>query len=89
VTKRNTALRDRHRFLLRRVEAPCHICGRPIDYGLPHMDPGEFVVDHVIPLSRGGTDTIDNKAAAHRACNGTKGGSAQPLQLKRSGSLNR
>lgn len=70
--KRNTAIRNRHRAYIRRTKPPCHLCGGDIDYTLTHPAPMSFVVDHIIPLSRGGTDDIDNKAAAHRLCNGRK-----------------
>lgn len=55
---------------------------------VPH--PMSFVVDHITPLTRGGTDTLDNKQAAHRACNRAKGGKIDggPV-LRRSGSLHR
>lgn len=33
---------------------------------------GEFVVDHVIPTSRGGTHDLDNLAVACRSCNASK-----------------
>lgn len=89
MTKRSTATRDRHRTILRRGGAPCHICGEVIDYSLPHLAPGAFVVDHIVPLSRGGTDTLDNKAPAHRSCNGIKAASIEPVKLHRSGSLAR
>ena len=69
---RSTTTRDRHRKAIRYHRPPCGICSEPIDYSLPYMDPGEFVVDHVIPLSRGGLDVIENKQAAHRSCNATK-----------------
>lgn len=72
MSKRNTTIRDRHRRTIARDQPPCAICQQPIDYDLPHLDPGEFVVDHIIPLARGGTDTIDNKQAAHRSCNRAK-----------------
>lgn len=71
--RRDTAQRDRLRRILRRDKPPCHICGGDIDYALPYLDPQSFVVDHVIPLALGGPDTIQNAAAAHRACNRTKG----------------
>ena len=71
-TRRSTTTRDRHRALIRRGEPPCGICGQPIDYELPYLDAGEFVVDHIVPLNKGGTDSIDNKQAAHRACNRDK-----------------
>ena len=70
---RNTRTRDRHRAIIRKDRPPCHICGEPIDYDAHHLDPRSFTIDHVTPLVRGGTDTLDNLAAAHRACNRTKG----------------
>lgn len=69
MTRRSTTIRDLHRRMIRRLAPPCGICHQPIDYSLPYLDPGSFVVDHVMPLARGGPDTIENKQAAHRACN--------------------
>lgn len=40
----------------------CALCG----------DPGADTVDHVIPLSEGGTNWPDNLQPAHRACNTRK-----------------
>ena len=64
--KRNTATRDRDRARIARDKPACHICGKAIDYTLPHLDPMSFVVDHVIPLIKGGPDALANKKAAHR-----------------------
>lgn len=72
MTTRNTTTRDRHRAQIRRTQPPCGICGQPIDYTLHWRDPMSFVVDHIHPLNKGGTDTLDNKQAAHRTCNRTK-----------------
>ena len=69
---RNTTIRDRHRAAIARGKPPCHICGGEIDYDLPHLDAGAFVVDHIVPLARGGSDELANKRAAHRACNRLK-----------------
>jgi 5-methylcytosine-specific restriction endonuclease McrA len=71
-TGRNTTVRDRDRRALAREKPPCHICGGEIDYELkyPHLD--SFVVDHVIPIARGGLDVIENKAASHSRCNRAK-----------------
>lgn len=66
LTARNTTKRDRDRAAIRRAKPPCGICGEPIDYSLPYLDPGEFVVDHIVPLAKGGTDELANKQAAHR-----------------------
>ena len=71
-TGRNTATRDRDRNAIRRTKPPCGICEGEIDYTLPHLDPMAYVVDHVIPLNKGGEDTLANKQAAHRVCNRMK-----------------
>lgn len=69
---RSTTTRDQHRRAIARAKPPCSLCGEPIDYTLPHTDPMSFVVDHVMPLNKGGADTLENKAAAHRVCNRLK-----------------
>ncbi|HKY58963.1 MAG TPA: HNH endonuclease signature motif containing protein [Aeromicrobium sp.] len=71
-TGRNTATRDQHRAAIKRSRPPCGICEGEIDYSLPYLDPMAYVVDHVVPLNRGGADTLENKQAAHRSCNRTK-----------------
>jgi len=53
----------------------------------PHLDPGEFVVDHVIPRARGGNDHISNKQPAHRACNSKKAARLVAPVVRRSGTL--
>ena len=70
--RRGTTVRDRDRRTIAHTQPPCHICKQAIDYSLPYLHPLSFVVDHVVPINRGGVDHIDNKAAAHRSCNRTK-----------------
>lgn len=85
---RNTTTRDRHRATIARGKPPCSLCGKPIDYTLPHPHPKSYVVDHITPLANGGTDTLDNKQAAHRDCNRTKGTRTDGADiLKHSGSI--
>ena len=87
---RNTTIRDRHRATIARSKPPCALCGEAIDYSLPYMDPNEYVVDHIVPRNRGGSDSLSNKQAAHRRCNRAKSDRVDggPV-LRRSGSLAR
>lgn len=85
--KRNSALRNKHRARVARDKPACHICGKAIDYSLPHLDPWSFVLDHVVALKNGGADTLENKKAAHRECNSKKRARAYAPIVKRSGSL--
>ncbi|WP_433651043.1 HNH endonuclease [Micromonospora zamorensis] len=87
---RSTTIRDRHRAIIAKGRPPCALCGEEIDYALPYLDPGEYVVDHIVPLSKGGTDKLENKQPAHRRCNRAKGDRVDGRHiLRRSGSLAR
>lgn len=88
--------RDAIRARLRASGRPCGICGMPIDYSIPYRD-GDgrvnrdaFVVDEIVPVSRGG-DPLDigNCQPAHYRCNARKGASMPgdsfaPLPIARS-----
>ena len=55
----------------------CHICDEPIDLDAPRGTgkPGwerALQVDHVIPLSKGGDDTLENVRPSHGQCNNRK-----------------
>ncbi len=56
----------------------CHICNQKIDLsasrwaGRENWEEG-LQFDHVIPLSKGGSDTIDNIRPSHGLCNIIKG----------------
>lgn len=54
-------------------QLPCSICGLPINYDLKSPDPWSFTVDHIIPITNGGTSDMENLAPAHRRCNLVKG----------------
>lgn len=69
---RNTQRRDNHRAAVGKDHPPCHWCTEPIDYDAHHLDPMAYQIDHVTPLSRGGSDTLDNLVPSHRACNRDK-----------------
>ena len=55
----------------------CHICQQPIDLETPRNCRGEgwelgLHLDHLVPLSKGGTDTLENIRPAHALCNTRK-----------------
>jgi 5-methylcytosine-specific restriction endonuclease McrA len=63
---------------------PCWLCGHPIDVTLHHLDPWSFTVDHVVPLSRGGSGNDPaNVRPAHRRCNLGRG-NREPEQVQTS-----
>lgn len=53
----------------------CHLCGELIDRTATRTDWMRVTLDHVIPLSKGGTHTYDNVRASHYRCNMAKGNS--------------
>jgi len=53
----------------------CYYCGKKIDwsnYGA-HGEKGAWTVDHMLPVSRGGTDHMNNLVPACIPCNSSKG----------------
>lgn len=51
----------------------CGICGQPLDNTKKYPHPMSTVVDHIVPISRGGHPSdIQNLQAAHRWCNRQK-----------------
>ena len=61
--------------LLETYGSDCYICGDSIDLTLPRTGKDSehsFWPDHVIPVSRGGEDTINNVRPCHRQCNQNK-----------------
>lgn len=43
----------------------CYLCLKPIEFGQDSLD-------HVIPLAKGGTNSIENLQIAHKVCNSRK-----------------
>ena len=61
------------RDIIERDNSTCYICGRS-------CQPNEIHLDHIVPLSRGGSHTADNLGVTCAPCNTTKG--AQHTSLR-------
>lgn len=88
---RNTARQNKFRARIAKSRPACHICGQPILWDAHHLDPRAFVIDHVIPIAKGGDDALHNIKAAHRLreCNSKKRARLIAPIIRRSGTLNR
>jgi Restriction endonuclease len=47
----------------------CHICKQLVDMSLPRTSKLGATLDHVIPISKGGVDSLENLKLAHWVCN--------------------
>lgn len=79
---------DRERFtneeIAERDGWRCGICGVRINRRVRPRSPRALSLDHIVPLSAGGTHTRDNVQASHFGCNsrkGTRGGIGSQLRL--------
>lgn len=64
---------DKNRKILIKTHNTCGICGKPINTKLKPPDPLSPVVDHIIPINKGGhPSSIENLQLAHATCNRQK-----------------
>ena len=59
----------------------CILCDEPIDKSLHWPDPMSASLEHIVPLSEGGTHTWDNVAPAHLLCNNNKDSAVETYLL--------
>lgn len=58
---------------------PCFVCGR-------HVPERYATLEHIEPISLGGTDDMDNLAISHNTCNVKRGNTLAPIEVR--GELN-
>lgn len=64
---------NRKRDRVIKEQTHCFICGDIVDKELPATDAMSPSVDHLIPVSKGGSDDLDNLFLAHLDCNKRRG----------------
>jgi 5-methylcytosine-specific restriction endonuclease McrA len=71
--RQRTVIRQRRRKTLYKMlrnkncgRVPCFVCGE-------HVAMEDVSLEHILPLSLGGTDDMDNLAISHRSCNMRRG----------------
>lgn len=64
-----SAARITHEEVAERDGFLCHICEQPVDMGLPRTSKMGATLDHVVPIARGGVDSLENLKLAHWVCN--------------------
>ena len=80
--KGNNPVKNRHhraalwirRTLMQKQGGACAICGEQMSRG---DGPRQMTIDHVMPVSKGGTSVITNLQLACSACNSAKGDAYQ------------
>jgi hypothetical protein len=70
-------------YVYRRDGWRCYLCGKRVKRDAQVPDPMAPTIDHVIPLSQGGTHELSNVRCAHFICNSIKGhrGGGEQLML--------
>ncbi|MDR2256996.1 MAG: HNH endonuclease [Arthrobacter sp.] len=61
----------------KRDQGTCQICLKPVEADA-RFGPLAPTLDHIVPVSHGGSHSIDNLRLAHRICNTTRGAARLP-----------
>lgn len=80
-------LKNREKIIA--TQSVCGICGKEVDKSLKYPHPLSAVVDHIIPLNKGGHPSdLNNLQLAHRWCNRQKSDKLVDIQQSFSTSNN-
>ena len=79
---RNTKPVDKRKLLYEQCGGICPECGRKMELNNPRAYKAYMTIDHIVPLSLGGTSNIENLRGLCRACNGKKSSSVENVKTK-------
>jgi hypothetical protein len=71
--RRSSGYRKLKWKVIARDGAACALCRQRIDLACRMPEPGTFTLDHIVPVSLGGSDAIHNLRPAHFHCNKRRG----------------
>jgi len=64
---------EKNRKRILKTQNTCGICGKPVDKKIKAPSPMSAVIDHIIPINKGGHPSeIENLQLAHWTCNRQK-----------------
>lgn len=64
---------EKNKKRILKTENVCGICGKPVDKRLKYPNPMSAVIDHIIPVAKGGhPSAMENLQLAHWSCNRQK-----------------
>ena len=82
--KRNSSYHEPYTLeeVFEKYGTDCYLCGREIDLAISRLEPEGLNIEHVVPRSKGGPDTLANVRPSHRKCNLDKGTELWDNQLQ-------
>ena len=63
--RKNNNRKRRHKLYYDRGITTCYCCGKPMYFE-------DTTLEHIIPLSKGGSNNLDNLSLSHKDCNNKK-----------------